>query len=160
MPGPLDVLLETSREALREELDVIERLTSRAEKYLAAVGVVLAFQTVQVEKLAFVEAAKRWPSAIAVTGALVLGVSVIFALASVHLRIYPTYPATDELMKLDDATISDDGAKRSVIDLLLKVRDGVQSVNERRAEQVNVAAMLLLGGFALTLVSQVWLRIA
>ena len=157
---PLDVLLETSREALREELEVIERLTSRAEKYLAAVGVVLAFQTVQVDRLTFAEAGKRWPSAMAVSGAILLGVSLIFALASLYLRIYPTYPATTELMKLDDSTISDDVAKRSVINLLLKVRDGVQSVNERRAGQINVAAMLLFGGFVITLLSQVWLRIA
>lgn len=155
----LDAFVSVSSDAFRAETAVMDRLTSRAEKYIAAIGVILAFHVVEFPTLKFKAGTFQIVSLIlVVVGLVFLAVALILALHSMRLQDYVTFSTSDKLCKLDEATINDDVVKRSVALLYLDLRDQTLAKNQARARGIIAAGYCLLGGFVLSLAGQLIVR--
>jgi hypothetical protein len=152
--------MTVSSEALRAESEIIDRLTARAEKYVAAIGVILAFPLVEQKKLAAaVSTTHNIPTLLVSTGAVVLLLGLFPALYGMRLRNFASYPSTDALWALDSKTVSPDDAKRSVVKMYLEIRDRNRLVNKKRARVLASSGVLILVGVFFIISAQVWMKI-
>jgi len=160
MADKLDTLIAFSGEAFSAENEAIDRLTTTSEKYLTAIGVILGFHVVEMKDLKFSgDGAAVACSYVVSLGVLLVLIALVAALWSIRVRSYPTYPRTEDLLALDDALIDDDTVKRSLIDVYLRLRDGIRQTNERRAGLIQLAGYLLTAGFLVFMIGQMFLRL-
>lgn len=160
MSEKFDTFVSVCAEAFRAENEVVERLTSRAEKYIAAIGVILAFHVVELPTLKFT--GDMWEVAAAlvvISGGVLLGAALVLAIYSMRLRDYATYSDSASLRKLVEPTITDQVAKQSIAVMYLALRDQTLVVNQKRARGIIAAGYLLLAGFVLSIAGQVILRL-
>jgi len=156
MADKLDVLVAFCSDALKAEDQVMDRLSGRAEKYLAAVGVILGFHIVEAKALTFSGPALRAACSVSVVvGLVVLFAAFVLALQSMRIREYPTYPKTRKLEAEGGKT--DDQMKRDIAATYLALRDGILKVNEKRAFTVRFAGILLTLGFSIMVLAQLGL---
>jgi hypothetical protein len=161
MADKFETLLSVCSEAWRAENDVIGRLSDRAEKYIAAVGVILAFHVTELPKLNFnAPIREAVSSALIVLGMMILGVALILAIFGMRLRGYPTYATSENLRKLDARALDDEAVARSVAYLYLDMRDQILQTNQKRARGIVAAGYLLVCGFLLSTAGQIVARIA
>src|SRR5580658_5597218 len=113
MADKLDLLIAVCSDALKAEQETTDRLTGKAEKYLAAIGVVLAFQVVKVQELSFRGSLTRVMCSVSVlVGLVLLLASMATALLSMRARAGPTFPRSEDLQLLGEA--KDDNDARSM----------------------------------------------
>jgi hypothetical protein len=159
MADKFDLLVAVCSDAVRAEDQVRESLRAGAEKYLAAIGVILGFHIVEMGELRFSGPAARLGCSIGVVvGLALLFAAFVVALQSMRVREYPTYPATNDLLGISEKD-TDDQAKRSVAKTYLDLRDGILEVNEKRASTVSLAGILLTLGFLISVLAQLGLKI-
>jgi hypothetical protein len=159
MADKLDVFLSICSDALRSEEEVKNRLSGGAEKYMAAIGLLVGFHLVEHQELTFSGGAVH----IACTVAAALGWLLLFAalalvLWGMRVREYPTYPESSEMKRMV-ASATDDAAKLLAANVYLDLRDGILAVNEKRASIIRCAGMFLLAGFLMSIVGQLGLGI-
>lgn len=160
MTDRLDMLLSLSSDAFRAEEEGIERHSGTAEKYIAAIGAILTVQVMESKALTFAGG----QLSVLVTAFTLIGIAVlVVALActvwSMHIRKYPDFPKTAQLMKLRNGAAVDQEVKTQIVMIYLDMRDGILAVNERRARSLAVAGRLLLVGFAIDVVGQFCLKL-
>jgi hypothetical protein len=159
MPDRLDAFVSVCSDALRAENDVMDRLTSRAEKYIAAIGVILALHVVELPGLKFRSGIWEFVSLVlVVVGLVLLSAALVLLIHSMRLQDYATYSDSKTLRKLGESTTSDEVAKRSVAFLYLDLRDQILAKNQNRARGIVAAGYLLLVGFILSLAGQIIVR--
>lgn len=158
MGDKLDLLLTISSDALQAEVEVMDRLSNRAEKYVAAIGVILGFHIIELGQLSFSgRAAQTVCSVGVVAGIGLLFVALATALLSMRVRNYPTFPKSDD-MQLLAAAATDDQAKCSAANIYLDLRDGVLAVNNKRASTVRISGVILVAGFLMSVLGQLGLK--
>jgi cytochrome c-type biogenesis protein CcmH/NrfG len=151
MEDKLAVFLTVCSDALRAEDAAMDRLTGKAEKYVAAIGVILAFLTAEMQLLSFrAGCTSEIFSVLVVAGVVLLLIALAASVASMRVREYPTFSDSEYLMRLADAD-TDDRARRSVAKLYLELRDGIRRVNERRALTLRVAGIAFTAGYVVSL---------
>jgi len=157
MGDKFDQYFTVCTDALHAEEAAMDRLTDRADKYLATIGVLLGFHIVEPKPLTFSgDAAHIAFSAAAAAGLVLLIAALGLMLWSMRLRTYPTFSKTVDLRELVKAT-SDESAKYSAAEFYLKLRDEILAINEKRASILKVAGMVLVAGFLLAAVGQLGL---
>jgi hypothetical protein len=161
MTDKADALMTVSTDALRFENDVIDRLTSRAEKYLTAIGVIAAVHIAEFDRLSFSGASpiRAIASFVAVIGLLLLGLALVFTLLGLRPRTYATYPDTKELQLLEPSGVGEASVKMSVAKLNLELRDLIATVNQERASWIAKAGLLITIGFVFCAFAQIGLRL-
>ena len=159
MADKLDVLLTICSDAFQAEAEVMDRLSDRAEKYLAAIGVILGFHIIELGQFSFSGHAVRIACSIgAVVGLCLLLVALVMALISMRVRGYPTFPKSNYLQLLAAAG-TDDQAKRSAAKVYLDLRDAILAVNEKRASTVRISGGILAIGFLMSVLGQLGLAL-
>lgn len=157
MPSQFDTLLTVSTDAMKAENEIIDRLTVRAEKYIAAIGVIIAFHAADLPLKALHGRAAAVGVPVLLIGIAVLVAALIMSIASMRVRQYPTHESTPCLLSLAEA--DDDGAKFSVAKLYLAIRDETLAINERRARRMELIGRLILIGFGLSIIGQLCVQI-
>lgn len=160
MPDNLDAFVSVCVDAYRAENEITERLTGRAEKYIAAIGVIAAFHVVELPPLKF--EGVMWEVAssyLLVAGMFLLSLAFVLTIHSLWLRDSATFATTADLRKLSDPTTTAELAKRSIGLMYLDIRDQILETNQRRARGIVVAGYLLFAGFGLGLVGQIIVRL-
>jgi hypothetical protein len=145
MTTPEFVVAEAEK-AFKQELDAVSHLTTKAEKYLTAAGVILALKILNT--LGAPSAMKdTLRASFHVSAVALLLVSMAVSLLSIRVRRYATYPERRELydelinLPLDDARLK---AARFYLDARATNREA----NSERAKALVWAGALLLAGFA------------
>ncbi len=157
MGDKFDQYFTVCTDALHAEEAAMDRLTDRADKYLATIGVLLGFHIVEPKPLTFSgDAAHIAFSGAAAAGLGLLIVALGLMLWSMRLRTYPTFSKTVDLQELAKAP-SAESAKYSAAEFYLKLRDEILAINEKRASILKVAGMVLVVGFLLAAVGQLGL---
>lgn len=161
MADPAEAFRSVCEEALHAETDVIDSLTSSAEKYLAAVGIALGFQVNAIGTAPHQNTpAAPFAQFLLILGPVILAAAVIVLLLSMRVRKYPTYAPSEDLRQLDPTEVDEQTINRSVGHLYLKMRDGIRAVNEQRAKAVRIALGLIISGFFATVAGQIILKSA
>lgn len=155
----LDVVATVALDAYRAENEVIDRLNNRAEKYVAAIGVVLAYTVSRPEALPALAASapKVIYASIVFVGLLTLVAALALAIDSLRVREYPTYPGSEAIMAIERAS-SNDLATRSVAAMHLELRDKIVAINEFRAGRLRVAGGLTVVGFLIDIAGLLMLQ--
>lgn len=157
MADKLDLFLTVCSDALKAEQDAMDRLTGKAEKYLATIGVILGFQAVKLQELSFSGPSVRVACSIGVlSGIGFLIAAMAVALVSMRVREYPTFPVTGELEKLA-LTANDDMAMSMTAKVYLALRDATLVVNEKRAALIKISGVILTIGLFLSVLGQLGL---
>ena len=137
----------------------MDRLTIRAEKYIAAIGVVLALHVVELPALKFKSGMWEIISVVLVVlGFILLSVALVLAIHGMRLQDYATFADSTSLRKLGADETSEEVAKRSVAIMYLDLRDQILAKNQNRARGIVAAGYLLLAGFMLSLAGQIIVR--
>lgn len=160
MADKLDTFLTICSDALQAEVEVMDRLTGKVEKYVAAIGVILGFHIVELGQFSFSGHAVRTAfSVAAVAGLGLLLVALVLALISMRVRAYPTFPKSCHLQRLMEADVSDDQAKVSAAQAYLDLRDAILAVNEKRASSIRISGAMLAIGFLMSFLGQLGLAL-
>jgi hypothetical protein len=159
MADKLDLFLTVCSEAFRAENEVMDRLTDKAQKYVAAIGIILGFHVIEMQALSFKGPAARIGLSVGMAGGIaLLLLALVASLMSMRVRCYPTFPESGNLKRLATAA-TDDQAKHSVAGIYLDLRDAVQKVNEKRASTIRIAGVMLTLGYLMSLLGQLGLRL-
>lgn len=154
-----EVFRTVCEEALHAETAVIDSLTASAEKYLAAVGIALGFQVSTVDGVVRETAAEPLAQRLLILGPVILAAAVLVLLLSMRVRRYPTYAPSASLKELDSTDVDEHAINLSVGHLYLRMRDGIRSVNERRARALQIALGLIVAGFFSTVAGQMIVKL-
>lgn len=153
------MFLTVCSDALKAEQDVMDRLSGKAEKYVAAIGVVLAFQAVNLQALSF----SGRPAPVICSVGVVAGIALLLAamalaLVSMRAQEYPTFPQSKHLESLALAA-TDDQAKSKTAKVYMALRDGILEVNEKRARLIKASGVILTVGLFLSILGQLGLAL-
>jgi hypothetical protein len=158
MANRLDTLVTICSEALKAENEVTNSLTTKVEKYVAAIGVIMGFHIIEIQAPHFSGGATSRACAVAVWGGIIILLAALAALLlSMRVRNYPTFPDTANMMLLASAE-TDDQASRSIAGVYLDLRDEVREVNQERAKRVRLGGWVLLAGYVISLAGQFGLK--
>ncbi len=151
----IELLAIESEKAYNSEIKRMDRLTDRADKFIAAVAVVAGFQLTQVENLDFTgDWMAQLPDWLTLLSLAVLGIAILFAMASMNLRKYYSYPLGETLLdELKGDDVDDDSARVKVARMYLKWHDTNSKANDVRAQYLTISGILLIVGFGLATVS-------
>ncbi len=155
----LNALIDLSVRALQAESEVTAQHTDKAQKYIAAIGVILGFHVVEMKDLVFTGSTKLALSAIVLAGIGVLLVAMWITLMSMRVRVYPTFPETQALDVLRSKATSERETKERILDVYLDIRDGILKVNQQRGRLLRMSGSLLMIGFFASVVGQMALKI-
>lgn len=160
MPGKLDAYLAIAKDALAHEFGVGEKLTTRAEKYLSAIGLIATLHSVDFPAFATLPSNARWVLiGLFTIGAVGLLVAIPLAVDSMRVQRHATYPTTDELRQIKTTAASDDAVVAVIADVSLEIRDRIRQINETRAAKLKLAGSLITIGFLMTLGAQLGVKL-
>jgi hypothetical protein len=150
-----DMFLNLSEKVFFEEQGRQERLETKAEKYLGAIGLITGLGLYSITHLMFygdlVKVISSWFAIGAFTS---LGIALIIAVESRRIRNYVSFPRGTKLIDdLDVADIDTDTAKKSIAILYLNARTTNAAINDRRAKLLSWSERLIIIGFILGVIS-------
>ncbi len=148
----LTVIKEAAEKAFDAERDRTDYHISKAEKFIAAITLVMAFQVHEAKDLV-----KETPFTVPVCISLgLLALSLFFTLLAMRIRRFIGYSAGTELKELlEDQEADDQKAGQELADVLIEARDHNAGLNDRNATLLRIAGWLLLAGFLLVIGIQI-----
>ena len=151
----LDMVIQESEKAFLAEGARGERLTDKAEKYIAAVALVVGLQLIDLNRSGMWS---NWKvglsSLLAIVALLALCSSLVLALLSRRVRGYLSYPrGTVIIDELKDSNVTDDVAKVKFARMYLTAHDKNAEINDKRAKQLSIVGVVIVIGFMLAVAS-------
>jgi hypothetical protein len=151
----IDLILQESEKAFLAESERGKTLTEKAEKYIAAIGLVVGFQLININRSYLWSS---WQSAIssslAIVAFLTLGFSLVLALLSRRVYKYYSYPrGTTIIDELKNNEITDEAAKIKVAKMYFEAHDKNAEINDKRAKYLSIVGVLIVLGFVLAVAS-------
>ncbi len=158
----IDTILKESEKAFLAEATRKDKLTDKAEKYLAALALIVGFNLVDFERVTLTGTASEVLSGLFAIGAFaMLGITLVLALLTLRVFEYASYPRGETLIdELKDEAITDDIAKVKLAKMYLGAYDNNARINDRRARLLSWSGVLLVIGFVSAVASQVAARVA
>lgn len=163
--GVNKLILEESEKAFLDESARREALTSKAEKYISAVVIVIGFGVIELEPLKQYELGKQIGAPLfcytfwSVLAFILLGASLILAFMSMQVRKYVTYPSGQTLFEhLKGKDESD--AKLIMATTYLEIRDKNAKLNTNRAHLLFYSGLLLIIGFVVVIITHLIWKLA
>lgn len=142
------IIQEAAEKAAAAEVDRTRLLLARAEKFSAAIIVLVGFQLLGANYM--LACASLWIRGMCYLSLAFLGVSLFCAVWSLKVKDYAGYPrgnrAWDNL-KADD--ISESAAEEAVIQMLLNTREQNAKLNDAKTRWLFWSGWLLFGGIGL-----------
>lgn len=152
----VELVLQESQRAFEVEWRRSESLTTKAEKYLVAVGLVIGFELIRLPPMLELTSTMHVAVAgyLALISILMLFLSFLYCLISLRTRPYLAYPRGETLInELKEEAINDDDAKIKVAKMYIAARDKNASINDSRAILLTRAGIILTGAFVLAVTS-------
>ena len=149
-----DLIVQQSEKAFLQERARADKLIAAAEKYIAAVAVIIGFKLLDIENLSLTGSWQQivhgWLTVLAL---LTLGTALLLTFWSMRVFKYYAFPRGTKLIdELKDPGISDEAAKIKVARMYLSAHDTNAQINDRRARLLSVSSALLVAGFLLTVI--------
>jgi len=149
------IVREVAEKAAVAESDRTQSLLGKAEKYTAAVIIVIGYQLLDVKTL--LESLSPWVKASSCAPLIVLGASLFFALQGMRLKGYAHFPRGNALWdKLAPETVSEDAAQEALVQLLLNTREQNARLNDAKVKLLVWSRWLFFTGVLLVAAGQ-WL---
>lgn len=148
----LDIILEQCEKAFSAQTERGKRLTDKADKYVAAIGLIIGFQLLNLKKINFSEANIEIVSVIAsILGFVGLVISIILAFISTTKLNYSSYPnkRCQWNTKVFDENLVEDTVKYNLSDMYIEASISNASINNRRSCELKWSGGFLIGGFIL-----------
>ena len=157
----VDVIAEVSEKAFNAENERGRQIGEKAQKYIAAVAILVGFKIFNSAPLALTggprEAVSAWLTLVAF---LVFGLSLAFILLSLRVRNYHTYARGSVLFEeLKGIDVTYEIAKIKVARMYLEAQEINATINNQRARMLSIGGFLLLTGFGLAVLSELTLRL-
>lgn len=158
----IDIILKESEKAFLAEATRKDKLTDKAEQYLAAVALIVGFNLIDFERVTLSGRANEVLSSLFAIGAFgMLGIVLILALLTLRVLEYASYPRGETLIdELKDEEITDNMARIKLAKMYLGAHNHNARINDKRAKLLSWSSVLLVVGFVLAVISQVTARIA
>jgi asparagine N-glycosylation enzyme membrane subunit Stt3 len=148
MATRVDLFLDQSCKAFEAEWQRCERLTGKAERYLAAVGVVVGFGLVSFDTAMNPDQPAASYLLLASLGTLSL--SFLLALLALRTRDYWSYPDEEAVVSgVLETSIDYEEAQMKLAKMYFCARDTNSEINAKRARLLAAAGFLLVTGFVL-----------
>lgn len=155
-----ELLMTVAVDAYRSETDVGERLTTRAEKYIAAVSVIYAINASAVASLTFTgRLVQVIGSAFLLAGIALLGLVIVLCIHGMRLRVYPAHAASEQLRHIVSHEIESADATFAVAKMYLEMRDAAAQVNQKVASELQRTTLFLVIGILLDILGFILLRV-
>ena len=156
----VDLIMQESEKAFKAEVSRSETLTNKAEKYIAAVGLVVGFQLIDLNRLYF---GSIWKQGLLdflpLLAFFTLGAALVFALISRRVLNYLSYPRGETIInELKDNNINEDAAKIKIAKMYLTAHDKNAGINDQRAKYLSIVGVLIVIGFVLAVASHLILK--
>jgi len=157
----VDVIAEVSEKAFNAENDRRDKITEKAEKYIAAVALIVGFKVFESDPLAMAGGARQATTAwLTVLTFIALGVALAFVLLSMRVRNYRTYaPGSELLDKIMGTDVTCETARIMVARMYLDAQEANSKINNQRAWKLAIGGFLLLAGFVLAVLSELSWRL-
>jgi len=157
----IDLVYQVSEKAFNAERDREEVLTDKAEKYIAAVVIIIGFKLINLDNLdLFGSNGSMLSSWISFLSFIVLGISLVYSLLSRRIWPFQSYSRGESLIEeLRSDHINDEMAKISVAKMYLHVRECNAKINDRRARMLSVSAVLMVVGFIMAVFGHMILKL-
>ena len=158
----IDTILKESEKAFLAEAARKDKLTDKAEKYLAALALIVGFNLIDFSRVTLSGATNEVLSSMFAIGAFgMLGIALVLALLTLRVLKYASYPRGETLIdELKDEKITDDMARIKLAKMYLSAYDNNARINDQRAKLLSWSSALLVIGFVLAVIRQVVARIA
>lgn len=148
----IELVLQQSQEAFQTEISRNDLLTSKAEKYLAAVGLLISMGLVDVagpgdqQSLSQVGA----PAWLHLSALVAFALSFAATLLTLRTREYVSHPRGTGLVdSLKSRDIDDRGAQVRVAKMYLLARETNALINDQRSRLLSLGGVTLAPGFVL-----------
>lgn len=151
----LALLLAESEKAFNAELSRKDALTHKAERYLAAAGILTGFY------LADIVPRASLTYSVLLAGALTLfAAALISVLLTLRVRKYRSYPPGAELLeKLGAHEVTVNAARFIVSTMYCEAQDLNAEINNQRARLLAVGGALMTAGFVLAAASHLLVKL-
>jgi hypothetical protein len=149
------IIKDTAEKANAAESDRTRCLLGKAERYAAAIFIVLGYQLLDVKTL--LESTSAWVRDSSYASLTVLGISLFFAFQAMRFKGYADYPRGNALWdKLAPEAVSEDAAQEALVQLLLQTREQNAKSNDAKIKLLSWSRWLLFIGVLLVAGGQ-WL---
>lgn len=150
----IDTIVSQSEKAFVAESARCERLTNKAEKYIAAVGAIVGFHLIEIKQLVIYGNSKEVIYTMAaISSFLFLFLALILSFIAANIYKYRSYPRGEQLInRLKDNVITDDIAKIKLAKMFLAAQETNGDINDYRAAILRSASKLIVFGFILTVI--------
>jgi len=160
MADPYELLMSVALDAYRTEQEAGERLTARAEKYIAATSVILAITTNQAAVLTLT--GQKWRvlgSAALIAGVALMGVVIMLCVHGMRIRVYPGHAPTHQLQEIISHQVDARDATAAVARMYLVMRDQAAQVNGKAAAELQKTTLVLIAGIFANLIGFVLVKL-
>ena len=152
-----DIVLYHVEKAFSTEQTRLKNLDDKADKFIAAISVVMGFQLIDLKALTLKGTSEAVLSTwISIASLSALGFALAFELLARRVRNYGGYPRGtyihDQVM---DSDTNEEDAKLQVAAIYVKAHDQNALLSDGRARWLSICGWLLLIGFMLAVVSRV-----
>lgn len=146
-----DTVLDVCEKAFCDEKERAKRLEEKAEKYLAAIGVITGLGLYSLTNLVFIgNLIKVISSWLAIAAFVSLGAALLFSIESRGIKDYVSYPRGKDLIdKLIAPGMNTSSAKMMVADMFLEAHNINAVINDQRANLLRWSEKLIVIGFVL-----------
>ncbi len=142
----IELIIDAATKAFEGERERGEQLEGKAEKYMGAVAAIAGFQLFDFKVLTAVTSS--WVRLPAGLSLVLLGGALLVAFYSLRVRRHHFYPGKTQLLdELDAADVGEEDAHRALARLLLESREHNATINDRRADLIEISQWLILAGF-------------
>jgi len=144
-----DIVLQHSEKAFLSEENRANYLENKAEKFIAAIVVIIGLHLVDINKLTFTGTCQTQLSSWFAAAALVaFGIAIVVALLSRRIENYLSYPRGKSLIdELSDSRIGDEESKLLIAHMYLRFHDQNARINDKRAKLLSLSGHFLVTGF-------------
>jgi hypothetical protein len=156
----MDFAVQVCEKAFLAENERKKNLDDKADKFIAAVAVIIGFQLLDLKSVTFPELAQATLySWLPIATLSALGISLFSALISRLFQNYHSYPRAPKFPQLtqmvDDPNIGEEEAKEAMAHMYLDAHQINAGSNDRKALYLFLSGTFLLIGFLLAVTSYV-----
>ncbi len=153
----VEIVFQECEKVFLAEGDRTKSLGGKAEKLIAAVGAIMGFKLIEIEKVIPLAHWQIVYLAVSISAFVILGISLILALWSLSTRNYEGYPRGNELIdELKGQQITADMARGKIAGMYLLASENNASINDEKAKLLGFCVFLMVLGFALAIGSKLF----
>ena len=157
----VDIMLGECEKAYLAEKKRTENLANKAEKYLAAVAIIIAFTSIKFEQVDLAGGIELFFNIFVVVAFFLLGVTLLLVFVSMRVEPYISYPRGERLIdELKGEDITSEVAKVKIAKMYLYAQNKNALINDKHAKLLSWSLISLTVGFLSAVTGQIFAKLA